>query len=108
MTLRVPDERGEEEMAGESRRRPAAAVGGVAPTHPAVRRIDRVEATVEGLLEHAAVADDGRELEQVPAVECPEPPERRPQPPRRGAAQARAVGAVRRPGESGTRRPRPR
>src|SRR2546423_15702934 len=95
MTLRVPDERGEEEMAGERRRRPAAVVGGVAPTHPAVRRIDRVEATVEGLFEHAAVADDGRELEQVPAVECPKPPERRPQARPRGAGPATGFGAVR-------------
>src|SRR5947208_16059784 len=101
MTLRVPDERGEEEMAGERRRRPAAAVGGVAPTHPAVRGTDRVEPSVERLLKDAAVADDGRALEQVPAVECPEPPERRPQPPRRGAAPATAVGAVRRTGQRG-------
>jgi len=72
------DEGGEEQTAGERRRRPAAATGVVAPQHPTARRVECVEAPVERLLEDLAVADDRRELEQRPAVERPEPPERRP------------------------------
>ena len=97
MALRVADEGGEEEMVGERRRRPAAEVRVVPPAHAAARRIERVEPPVEDLLEDAAVADDGRELEQVPAVERPEPAERRPHSRRGDRAQAGVVGSVRRP-----------
>ena len=99
LALVVADEGGEEEMAAEGRRGPAAAVGAVVPANVAARRIDRVEPAVEGLLEHAAEAENRRELEQRPAVERPEPPERRPQSRRADRAQPGVVGAVRRPRE---------
>src|SRR4029077_2038028 len=78
MALRVADEGGEEEVVRERGRRPAAAVRLVTPAHPAGRGIERVEPPVERLLEDAAVADDGRELEEVPSVERPQTTERRP------------------------------
>src|SRR5262249_46382960 len=56
VALLVADEGGEEEVASERGRRPAAAVRLIPPADTAGRRSERVEASVECLLEHAAVA----------------------------------------------------
>jgi hypothetical protein len=103
----VRDEGGEKEMVGERRGRPTAAVGVVAPAHAAGGRVERIEPPVESLLEDAAVADDGRELEQSPAVERPDASEGRPEPSGRNGPKPRVVSSVRRPRQGRAHRRRP-